>query len=122
MNILQKGRAGCQAEVKGVSRDSEHDGSQGQEALRRLEWGCRGVEERKGGGEEGTLRSDVLSTLCQRRLIALWTHRRPSEHKQGKPKRQRKPKWEKQGVPFIIHYSGSVVKSVYRVQLPKESN
>lgn len=123
MNILQKGRAGCQAEVKGVSRDSEKEGSQVQQDPRRLECGCWGWKERKGGGEEGTLRSEVLSTLCQRqkrRLIASWTHRRPSTHKQGKPKRQRKPKWEKQGAPFIIHDSGSVVKSVYRVQLPKD--
>lgn len=40
--------------------------------------GVRGVEGKEGGGEEGTLCSDVLSTLCQRekrRLTASWTHR-----------------------------------------------
>lgn len=54
MNILQNGRAGCQAEVKGVSRDSGKEGSQVQEDLRRLEWGCWGVEgkERGRGGRD----------------------------------------------------------------------
>lgn len=49
---------------EGNSRGSEKEVCQVQQDLHRLESGCRGQKERKGGGEEGTLPTGKTEAHC----------------------------------------------------------